>query len=572
MNSILNLTTSLTSHWENRKKKLIFNNLLNEKYVLYISTAMKHYIIILFFIPFALIANSYSLQRVKFKIEEHKEIYEIYQLGISIEELIDGWVVARVNEEEIKMLRTLGYTLFKYVEPPIRSDGYHSYEDMISKLDTITNQYPGITKKFSLGQSVEGRELTCLKISDNPEIDEAEPEIRFIGIIHGDEPIGCELLLNLADTLTSSYNNNGYLTDLVDNMEIFIFPMLNPDGREIGSRYNANGEDLNRDFPVPDSSIGGDYNWVYEPETSALINWSDTMNFTLSATFHSGARVVNYQWDYTNEIPPFHSLIREISKGYAIRNDSMFNSPDPWYADSGVIRGSEWYIVAGSLQDWSYHNTGCIDLTIELNPEKWPDSTKLPDLWQQNRNSILYLIHKAGTGVSGIVRDGVTGEPIYANIMVSGYNKGIKTDPDVGDYHRLLQTGIYDLTFTSEDYCTLTVYNFDVHGNSLQTLNVELTPAGTTSTKEPEILYISTPTIIIPQSFSITLSIPESDFYTLSIFDKVGRKIRNIFKDRLYQVGFHDESISIKSIPKGIYFLHLDSVNIDGITRKILIF
>ncbi len=537
---------------------------------------IKRLIFLLFTISVILSASTGPTQRVttfriQFEIMKHSEVYEIQKMGICVEELRNNWVIARVNEEEIRLLRAKGYKPERFIEPPIRTDGYHSYENMIAKLDSLVSQYPNITKKFSIGQSLEGRELVCLKISDNPEVNEAEPETRFIGIIHGNEPIGCELLLYLADTLTSSYNNNGYLSELVDNREIFILPMINSDGREVGSRYNANGEDLNRDFPVPDSSIGGDNNWEYEPETIALINWSDTMNFVLSTTFHSGARVVNYQWDYTHEIPPFHSLIREISKGYALRNDSMFNSPVPSYADSGVIRGSEWYVISGSLQDWSYHYTDCIDLTIELNPEKWPDSTELPDLWRQNRNSILYLIEKAGTGVGGIVSDGETGEPLYATVLVSGFDKGIKTDPDIGDYHRLLGTGIYDLTFIAKDYCTLTVNNLEIQGDSLLNLNVELTLAGTTAIEEPTILSISAPTIIIPQSFSVTLGIPETDFYTLSIFDKVGRKIRNIFKDRLYQVGFYDEPISIESIPEGIYFLYLDSPSKNGITRKILI-
>ena len=528
--------------------------------------------IFLFIIPCTLTSSKVPFYRVIFKIKDHNEVYEIHELGISIEEIKDNWVVTKVNEEKMRILIAHGYKLERFIEPPIKTNGYHSYVNMVAKLDTLTILYPDITNKFSIGQSLEGRELICLKISDNPEVDEAEPEIRFIGIIHGNEPIGCELLLNLADTLLLSYSNNEYLANLVDNREIFIIPMINPDGREMGWRYNASGEDLNRDFPVPDSSIGGDANWEYEPETSALINWSDTMNFTLSATFQSGARVVNYQWDYTHEIPPFHSLIREISKGYAIRNDSMFNSPDPSYADSGVIRGSEWYIITGSLQDWSYHYTDCIDLTVELSSEKWPDSSLIPELWRQNKNSILYLIEKAGTGVNGIVRDGETWEPVYATVSVSGYDKVIKTDPIVGDYYRPLLTGSYDLTFAAPDYCTLTIYNLSVYGDSTQILNIELVPAGITYVEAPKNLSINVSSEIVIQPFMVTLGIPETDIYTLSIYDLAGRKIKEIFKNRLYQAGYYNEEISVRAIPEGIYFLMLNPQNRIGITRKISIF
>jgi hypothetical protein len=513
------------------------------------------------------------MSRITFRIKDHSEVYEINKLGISIEQLKNDWVVARVNKEQKTLLEEYGYKIFKYKEPEVKTNGYHSYYDMVEKLDSIVNFYPDITKKFSIGESVNGRELWVLKISDNPEIDEAEPEVRFIGIIHGNEPIGCELLLYISDTLTSSYGNDMNLTDLVDNREIFIIPMINPDGRKLGSRYNANGEDLNRDFPVPDSSIGDDNNWEYEVETNSLINWSDTMNFVLSTTFHSGARVVNYQWDYTHDIPPFHSLIREISKGYAVKNDSMFHSPDPYYADSGVIRGSNWYIVHGSLQDWSYHYTDCIDLTVELNSEKWPDAEKLPELWRQNKNSILYLIKKAKTGVNGIITDAETGEPVYATINVNGYDKSIKNDPKVGDYYRMLQTGTYDIQFSAPSYCSLTIYDFWVYGDSTQILNIELTPAGTTLMEDPTVLSIKITSEIVSKFFSVNLGIPKTDYYTLSVYDHLGRKIKDIFNNRFYNIGYHDIGIFNNSLPvEGPYFLALKSRKNDEVSRKILFF
>lgn len=534
---------------------------------------LKSYIFFLLLFHFSLTSSVSNMSRITFRIKDHREVYEISKLGISIEQLKNDWVVARVNKEQKTLLEEYGYKILKYYEPEVKTNGYYSYYDMVAKLDSIVNFYPDITKKFSIGKSVNGRELWVLKISDNPELDEAEPEVRFIGIIHGNEPIGCELLLNISDTLTSSYGNDMNLTDLVDNREIFIIPMINPDGRESGSRYNANGEDLNRDFPVPDSSIGDDNNWEYEVETTSLINWSDTMNFVLSTTFHSGARVVNYQWDYTHDIPPFHSLIREISKGYAIRNDSMFHSPDPYYADSGVIRGSEWYIVYGSLQDWSYHYTDCIDLTAELDSKKWPDAEKLPELWRQNKNSILYLIEKAKTGVNGIITDGETGEPVYATISVNGYDKSIKNDPIVGDYYRMLQTGTYDIQFSAPSYCSLTVYDFWVYGDSTQILNIELTPAGTTYMEDPSVLSIEITSEIVSKFYTVNLSIPKTNLYTLSIYDLLGRKIKDIFKNRLYNIGYHDVGILNNSpLIEGPYFLMLKSKDNDAVSRKILFF
>ena len=76
-------------------------------------------------------------------------------------------------------------------------------------------------------------------------------------------------------------------------------PSMNPDGFELGQRYNANGVDLNRDFPDqfndPDNSTGG-----RQPETRAVMDWSAEHNFVLSANMHSGALVANYPFDGPN--------------------------------------------------------------------------------------------------------------------------------------------------------------------------------------------------------------------------------------------------------------------------------
>ena len=112
--------------------------------------------------------------RVTFRIKDHREVYEISKLGISIEQLKNDLIVVRVNKEQKTLLEENGYKILKYDEPKVKTNGYHSYYDMVSKLDSIVNFYPDITKKFSIGQSVNGRELWVLKISDNPEFDEVQ--------------------------------------------------------------------------------------------------------------------------------------------------------------------------------------------------------------------------------------------------------------------------------------------------------------------------------------------------------------------------------------------------------------
>ncbi len=337
-------------------------------------------------------------KNVKIYINEHNDVYVIHNLGVSIEYLYDDFIETHINDVMIKKIEEAGFKV--EIIPEINDfyfTDYHSYEQMVEKLDSIVNEYPEIAKKVFVGTTQQGRTIWALKISDNVDLIEKEPRVRFIGIIHGDEPIGCELCLYLADTLTKGYGNEPYITNLVNSREIFLIPMFNVDGRVNASRYYANGIDPNRNFPVPDGSIGDDGTYTVFQETQALMDWSDTMNFVLSVTYHGGAKIVNYQWDYTDEYPPFYELIRKISIGYAIRNDTIFYSPSPSYiADSGTVRGYVWYPAPGSLQDWAYQWTGCIDLTVELNNNKWPNASKLPVIWDCNRNSMFFIIEQAG--------------------------------------------------------------------------------------------------------------------------------------------------------------------------------
>ena len=78
-------------------------------------------------------------------------------------------------------------------------------------------------------------------------------------------------------------------------------PTMNPDGFELGQRYNANNIDLNRDFPDqfydPSNTLSG-----RQPETRAVMEWTWSHNFVLSANMHSGALVVNYP--YLKEMLP----------------------------------------------------------------------------------------------------------------------------------------------------------------------------------------------------------------------------------------------------------------------------
>ncbi|MCU0608069.1 MAG: carboxypeptidase regulatory-like domain-containing protein, partial [Candidatus Edwardsbacteria bacterium] len=145
--------------------------------------------------------------------------------------------------------------------------------------------------------------------------------------------------------------------------------------------------------------------------------------------------------------------------------------------DSGVTNGAAWYVIRGGLQDWSYHATSCLDITMEISTTKWPTAGALPGFWSDNRGGMLYFIKQAGWGVQGVVTDSVTGLPINrAQLDVAGIAKPVWSDSAVGDYHRMLMTGYYDLTFSKPGYASKTFANVRVRLDSVTTLDVPLSP------------------------------------------------------------------------------------------------
>ena len=306
--------------------------------------------------------------------------------------------------------------------------------------------------------------------------------------MHGDEPVGQETSLYFIDRLLGGYGSDARVTSLVNDAEIWLVPNMNPDGLVLNYRSNANGVDLNRDYP--EGSDPGGIGTVFDgpdpdyagrqPETQAVMRWSVAQSFTLSANLHTGALVANYPYDTNgNGFPdyaatPDDALYRELALTYARHNGPMYNSPE---FPQGITNGDAWYEVYGGLQDWSYRYLGDDHITVELSDVKRPPESTLPGLWNDNRESMLAYLEAARWGARGLVTDAANGRPVYARVTVGGNTQPVFTDPDVGDYHRLLRPGTYTLTFSAPGYAPRTVSGVTVAaGGPTTRLDVALMP------------------------------------------------------------------------------------------------
>jgi hypothetical protein len=375
-----------------------------------------------------------STGNISADVRDQHEYNELLNHGFQISKLPD---IARENAQKLMLDKSL---------TPTRDQYYTIAQYLQFMVDTST-QYPAICQLVQAGTSVQNRPLYFLKITDNPTISEPEPEFRYISSMHGNEVVGYDMCIRLIQLLTSNYGTDTRITNLINTTEIWICPLMNPDGYVLGQRYNFNGIDLNRNFPHPTGNQHPDGN-AWQQETQAMMNLGNDHHFILSANMHCGALVMNYPWDYTYTLAPDDALLQQASLAYSVHNLPMYNSSEFVH---GITNGAAWYVATGTMQDWNYGYTDCMDITAEISNVFWPDPSILPTYWSQNQESMLSYMEFVHKGINGIVTNSA-GAPLNASITVSGNAKVVHTDPACGDYHRMLLPGSYTVIAEAAGY------------------------------------------------------------------------------------------------------------------------
>ncbi len=366
-------------------------------------------------------------------------------------------------------------------------DSYPDYPTYLAMMAQFAADYPGLCELVNIGTSVEGRDMLFLKISDNVGIEEDEPGVMYTGTMHGDETTGYVMLLRLADSLLSTYGVDSMATRLVDSCEIWINPLANPDGTFAGgnssvygaTRQNANGYDLNRNFPDPDD--GPNPNGPYQPETLAMMAFAEAETFAISANFHGGTEVFNYPWDTWSRLCPDDAWWQYV--GHQFADSAQYYSPSGYMDgfDDGITNGYAWYTIDGGRQDFMNYWYGCREVTAEISDVKLVSASQLPAHWNYLRTSLFNYLEQGLYGIRGVVTDSITGEPLAAVIKVLDHDTDIDssrifTDPDVGDYHRLIEPGTYSIVVSSPGYYSKQIDNIVVNYEQGVRRDVALAP------------------------------------------------------------------------------------------------
>ncbi|KAL1450882.1 hypothetical protein WDU94_003194 [Cyamophila willieti] len=362
----------------------------------------------------------------------------------------------------------------------ISFSSYHNYTQMRSTLENFTRTYSNMTTLYSIGKSVLDRDLLVVNISTAPVDRMGVPNVKILGNIHGDEPMGREIILHLMEHLVKEYiRGDPIIKFILDNTRIHLLPNMNPDGSELAvegncrsgrGRNNINNHDLNRQFPdffrhnrsnIP---IALSTSLSMDPEVQAIIDWMSSIPFVMSLQLHGGNMVANYPYDsFFGEITknepaltPDNDMFLHLALTYARLHPSMHTKrPCPGNTnlefDQGVINGAAWYAFSGGMADYNYLYHGCLELTLEISCCRYPAPELIAQHWKENQNPLLSWLQQVHRGIKGFVLD-ETGARL-ANVSISlAYRNVSFISSSRGEYWRVLLPGAYYIEASKDGY------------------------------------------------------------------------------------------------------------------------
>ncbi len=360
---------------------------------------------------------------------DEKQFAKIKSEGFNYKILINDWAEyyrnrakkvdrALLNEQVLKSRNKFGVKGFSFGS----MGGFLTFNEVVRKLDSMRIEYPNlITAKKSLGRTIEGRDIWMVKISDNPDVDEDEPEVFFNSLIHAREPEGMMAMLYYMYYLLENYNTDPLAKYIVDNREIYFVPVFNADGYEYNHRIAPDGGGMwrkNRRVN-PDSSYGVDlnrnwgYKWGYsnngssgettsqtyrgtapfsEPETQAVRQFCNAHNFKTACNIHTYSDLIIFPWGYIPEETPDSLVYREYGEDMSRYNGYTYGISED------II-----YLVNGDADDWMYgeqtEKNKIISMTFEIGSGSdgfWPPQSRIYPLAEENLKPFMYLSLVAG--------------------------------------------------------------------------------------------------------------------------------------------------------------------------------
>lgn len=404
--------------------------------------------------------------------------------------------------------------------------GYHNYNQMVSELMQIQAEYPSLMQTSLIGSGwgaeyadenipaylTFDHDIWAVKVSANVLASEDEPAFYFVGEHHAREPLSTEVCLGLLSYLLENYGTDPVVTGILNSSEIWIVPLLNPDGHKIVTdqsdvwwRKNIRDNNGNQAFDHQSMGSGDDgvdlnrnysYQWGYasssdnaytdtyhgpapfsEPETQALRSFLLSRRWLAGIEYHTYGELVLYPYGYVNGI-----LAPDVTEMQALANDLANLLPGAY--NGHYNPGPSWglYPASGTMDDWTYSQTAAFAYTIEMAQQFIPPASQVPQIVQNQVSAALALIQRKDRKIlRGHITDAITAVPLRATVFIDGFDNHpvfrapICSDSLFGAYYYLLPPGEFSVHYICPGYET-EIRTVSILPNSPTIQDVSLTP------------------------------------------------------------------------------------------------
>ncbi len=342
-------------------------------------------------------------------LEKPAQMEEIQSLVRDIWMIRGRTVDVCLSPEEQALLHKAGYTgevLIKDVGALIRQqqtefapqDGglftrYLTLDEIYTAMRQLADQNPRLVQMFEIGKSIEGRPIYALRLTRDPRrarVYRDRPQVVINAMQHAREWITPPVVLYFAYRLVSEYESDARVREYLNRLEIYIVPVVNPDGyvfthttnrlwrknRRFNGRNQWNqpvyGVDLNRNWAYgwggPGSS-GNPSSETYrgtapfsEPETYFLSRWMLSLPLLRShVDVHSYSQMILWPWGYTTDLPPFNAVFERV--GLA-KQAAILEVHGQFYVAGPIA--TTIYLASGGMTDWVFGARGALSFAYEL--------------------------------------------------------------------------------------------------------------------------------------------------------------------------------------------------------------
>jgi len=439
-------------------------------------------LILLLFVSFGLTAQEKDLDKL---MQERNEYYFTFELNgndnlpliaktISVDRVDGNVVTAYANNKKFAEFQALGYEVTLQTPPSMLFevemwdgsnrdeydwDSYPTYDAYESMVYQFATDHPDKCEVSCLGTLSSGRKILLVHINNG--VTEGKPKFLYTSTIHGDETTGWIMMLRLIDYILEN-PTLPECQNVLDNIDLYISPLTNPDGTYHGGnntvngaqRYNANGVDMNRNYPDPHSGPHPDGE-EYQLETQWFMQLAEENAFVMGANYHGGAEVMNYPWDNSHTLHADDAWYQLVCREYADLVH-LVNSSYMTYLNNGITNGADWYMIGGGRQDYMNGYRQCREVTIECSNTKLVSGSQLPNFWNYNKNAIFAFMNQCLNGIHGTVVDAESKAPIGgASITLVGHDdqySTVSSQLPAGDFHRPVKAGTYNVRITKNGY------------------------------------------------------------------------------------------------------------------------